>query len=502
MNVMKTKNYLSRKTLFTVFALALAGMIALAQDYYRIYKDGVETIRIPGSAIDSVKVEDDKLNFYGNDALLYAQPWNGVDSLTVAALEDNAIRLLSPVRDAAIDLNSKSSLSFFWSPIAGVEAYTLKLATAEDMSDAKSIYLGNNSYKTLTADEMYDYLSLLNIEYNLTDLYWTVEDTDGNVAAAAPSKFQVRKKPKGILSKVVGLGDANTTPSFIEGKLIEGKAWARVVCVDTDNNIFAFVRDGDLRLLALISEARDTVEKKTNTTYATTATAIDKSTGIVYAIGDHCGTLGSARYLKYDPANNYAEEDVTITLPTTDQGTARSNGTAIACHDGYLYLRYSLGKYLYKVHLSTGAISVASEVTDAATCMAINPLQPNLLYYAYSSKVYTVDLTKAVDDATAKTEIVGSGPGLNTVTGICFDAKGNAYLVERNNQRAIWMITSDGALIKVIGNGAGYVEGGQATAKMTTPSSIDIGGNGCLYVTTHVNTGYVWKYTPHVPSEE
>jgi hypothetical protein len=164
-------------------------------------------------------------------------------------------------------------------------------------------------------------------------------------------------------------------------------------------------------------------------------------------------------------------------------------------------LRYSLGKYLYKVDLSKTEdnVTVVSEVTDAALDMAVNPLQPNLLYYVFASKVYTLDLTKDVNDASAKTEIVSSG--LNTVTGICFDAKGNAYLAERNGRHGIWMITSDGALIKVIGNGSGNVEGGQATAKMTSPSSIDFGGNGCLYLSQHNAGGRIYKYTPYQPAD-
>ncbi|MDR2682414.1 MAG: hypothetical protein LBB64_00915, partial [Dysgonamonadaceae bacterium] len=78
------------------------------------------------------------------------------------------------------------------------------------------------------------------------------------------------------------------------------------------------------------------------------------------------------------------------------------------------------------------------------------------------------------------------------------------YLTNRNGTHAIWMITSDGALIKVIGNGMGNVEGGQATAKLSYPAGIGIGGNGCLYISQYGSTSSsrIRKYIPHVPSEE
>ncbi|MDR2627764.1 MAG: metallophosphoesterase, partial [Dysgonamonadaceae bacterium] len=87
---MKTKNYMNRKTLLTVLALALVGIFAWAQDFYRLYKDGVEIARIQGNPIDSVKVEGNDLNFYRNGAVHYTQTRDDVDSITFATVPDAA----------------------------------------------------------------------------------------------------------------------------------------------------------------------------------------------------------------------------------------------------------------------------------------------------------------------------------------------------------------------------------------------------------------------------
>jgi sugar lactone lactonase YvrE len=164
----------------------------------------------------------------------------------------------------------------------------------------------------------------------------------------------------------------------------------------------------------------------------------------------------------------------------------------------------SAGK-MVKVDLETKMVSEVensdpSHYYSGAMAMAFNPIKPNLLYYTYGNSVYSLDVSNS---AAAPVLVINTGLS-NPIHGICFDPKGNAYIANRNGTHAIWMITSDGALIKVIGNGEGNVDGPQATAKMTYPSAIAINSNGCLYINHYGSTvsSRIRKYTPHVPSEE
>jgi hypothetical protein len=498
MKVMKTKNYMKRKILLTVFALALVGIFAWAQGYYGIYKNGAATEWIPSDQVDSVKVEDESVNFYKANSLVQTLAIADIDSLVAVDYDDDAIHLLGPAQDGTVDLNTVDSITFSWTLADGVENYTLKLGTQADLSDAKYIYLDKVSRKTFTADKMYDYLTLLDIDYALTDLYWTVEDIDGNAAAATPAKFKVRKRPKGYLEVLLG----NEGVAFTTGQISkeETSVPARALVVDNDNNIFAVVREGATanQGVAVISEAKDSVSKLAGGTYMTTC-AINRNTGDVYVQSSYAG------YAVYRPANNYAMEWYSCTVPN---GINAGNVCGAAYKDGYLYLKDATEVKMAKVNLADNTVSLIENSNPShfypnGMAMAFNPVKPNLLYYTFNLSVYSLDVSDP--NASPVLVVTATSEEMQTpIHGICFDPKGNAYLANRNGSHAIWMLTSDGALIKVIGNGPGNVDGPQATAKMTHPASIGIGSNGCLYISQYGNviSSRIRKYTPHVPTEE
>ncbi|MDR1335288.1 MAG: metallophosphoesterase [Tannerella sp.] len=96
---MKKKNYMNRKVLLTVFALALVGMIAWAQDYYRLYTGAGESVQISGNAIDSVKVESGSLKFYEGNAASYTQALSGIDSLAFESAPNGELPRFAVISD-------------------------------------------------------------------------------------------------------------------------------------------------------------------------------------------------------------------------------------------------------------------------------------------------------------------------------------------------------------------------------------------------------------------
>jgi sugar lactone lactonase YvrE len=497
---------MNRKTLLTVFALAFTGMIAWAQAYYCIYKSGAEPVWIASELVDSVKVEGESVNFYKANSLVKTLAIADIDSLVTVDYDDDAIRLLAPTSNGAIDLNTTPDVTFSWTLADGVEGYTLKLGTQADLSDAKNIYFSNVSRKTYTADEMYDYLTLLGIGYSLTDLYWTVEDTDGNVAAATPAKFKVRKRPKGILTTLAGHA---SEAAFVAGKLSETKVRlrARSLVIDGNNNILAFQRDNNIYSAILISEARDTVAlRNAGANILVNNAVVDPATNIVYAGAEN--TAGS--YWVYDPADNWKPKSVAYTgdIPTPSDN---KHATGIAYHNGNLYLKYAGIANLYRVNLTSNVSEIVNTKIWEVQGMAIHPVNGKLYFTSINTSggnkdgVYAVDLSLGADADPQPVALVNTEEAntFNTPERICFTADGTGYVVSRYGQRCIFMLTPDGAFIRVLGNGNGHTDGGNSVAQTNSLMGIAAAADGTLYVTESANYyGWFRKYTPHIPSEE
>jgi hypothetical protein len=80
---MKRKNYTNIKALLLLLPLAFVTLIAFADDY-RIWTNNEGVINQAGSAIDSIKVEGDVINFYQADAIKYTNALENLDSITIS----------------------------------------------------------------------------------------------------------------------------------------------------------------------------------------------------------------------------------------------------------------------------------------------------------------------------------------------------------------------------------------------------------------------------------
>jgi endonuclease/exonuclease/phosphatase family metal-dependent hydrolase len=475
----------NKRDLTAAMLLFTAVCIAFAGDYYHLYRNGAEIAQIAGERVDSVKVEGGMIRFYEREAMVWSGAVTGIDSLTVSDV--STVQLLLPAQDASVDLNQVDSLAFAYIPAPGVEKYVLTLSRNQDLSEAVNIPLGNVRKRTFHADDLYGCLLAIGVDYAATPVYWSVApiDADEEDKAAAPQKLTLRKRHKGRLLTVTGDG----VQAFRPGTLAEGRIRARALCVDANNNIFAFMRDNDVAVMALASEAGDTLAQK-DSGILIEACDINRSTGVVYAVGDgHAG-----RYFTYEPARNYVRRELVYsTAGLNVSGNGR--GVAYNPHDDHVYLKYSGGPLIKVNAKKSSSVAQVSAVMGDCRAMAFHPLEPDMLYYTFNGSVYRLDVSKGLNDADALEEIVDSSAGLNTVTGICFDGMGNAYLTERYTHHAVWMLTSDHALIRVIGHLNGSFEGARDGARLSGPSSVGVGSDGSLYI-AEWGTACIRKYLP------
>ena len=87
----------------------------------------------------------------------------------------------------------------------------------------------------------------------------------------------------------------------------------------------------------------------------------------------------------------------------------------------------------------------------------------------------------------------GVSAQFNAPTGLVFDALGNLYVSDKNNNR-IRKITPDGVVVTFAGSTQGFLDGVAATAQFNGPYNITIDGSGNLY-TTDINNHCVRKIT-------
>jgi hypothetical protein len=402
-----------------------------------------------------------------------------------------------------IDLNDVSSITFSWTPLAGAEGYTLRLSTSQEMTNPRSIYLDDFPFYRQTADEMYDHLHLLGIGYALTDLYWTVDDINGE-PVTEPAKIQIRKRPKGTFTTLVGNGSANMVT---DKKLSEKEAvvHARSLVVDGNKNVLAFQRDNSVYRAVYISEAKDTVALRGAENLTVNNAVVDPATNIIYAGVDH----SAGKYWVYDPVDDWMPKFVEYTgeIPTTPTD---KHATGIAYHNGYLYLKYTGNANLYRVNLSTNVSEIVNTKMWNLQGMAINPVDGKLYFTSintvesHKDGVYAVDLSSGGDPQPVA--LVDNGTGepntFNTPERICFAADGTGYVVCRYGKHAVFMIAPDGGFIKLTGNGSGHVDGELSAVKMNGPMGIAVAADGTLYIAENGSPFYIRKYSPYVPSED
>jgi hypothetical protein len=107
---MKKKNYTGIKALFLVLPLLLTGLVASADDYYRIYTKDQGWFQKIGE-IDSVKVESGTIRFYHANAAVFSKPVAQVDSITYASALSSEL-FLGQWKIASVEINSEMDRNY------------------------------------------------------------------------------------------------------------------------------------------------------------------------------------------------------------------------------------------------------------------------------------------------------------------------------------------------------------------------------------------------------
>jgi hypothetical protein len=239
-------------------------------------------------------------------------------------------------------------------------------------------------------------------------------------------------------------------------------------------------------------------------------------TDVVYSIvgGNASGGGDVGMYGYYNLSNNTRatvtykyNPSVVLTGPSGAAYTAQ--GIDYNKADGCLYIKYLSGTthHLIKIanfedgDLANDTALLVSTAMKGCNEMRFHPTDPNMLYYVYDTKICRLD----VSDPNATEEVLYEYSDIiSTIYGLCFDDKGNLYFTSRYGYRGFYMVTPDGATIKLSGaNGYsdGHVDGDWTVAtKLAAPTAITFSkANACFYIGEY-NSRYVRKYTPYVPS--
>ncbi len=293
------------------------------------------------------------------------------------------------------------------------------------------------------------------------------------------------------------------TTQFKPGRLSEAEFHQpSTITADDQGNLFVshwrvpfcFVR---------INEKEDIVEAVlpggTSAVYALGAPTIDAN-GLVSAIAD-----GGRAFFTFDPVEAWVPRQRSI-LPAGENGIPFTFSTAhsLAAHPitGDLYTRYFASGHLIKIDPNTreGTL-VAQTLTSSNSYVVFDPVNPNILYIAYSSLhcIGRYDLEK--DELTIFAGRNGEsgwqdGPlseaRFNNPNQLIVAPDGNLYLADMNNH-CIRMITLDdnggGIVSTVIGKGgvSGYQDGNPEDALFNQPRGVAVTPDGNIYITDQGN---------------
>lgn len=310
------------------------------------------------------------------------------------------------------------------------------------------------------------------------------------------TKKKYRYKTMYVVQTIAG---RKGTTEFKGGKLSEAEFHQpSTITVDAERNIFI----SHWRVpfcLVRINEEEDIVEAVlpggSSTLYALGAPTVN-SNGVVSAISDNGKT-----FFTFDPMEEWAPRQRGI-LPAGPDGVPFNFSTAhsLAAHPvtGDLYTRYYANGHLVKIDpITREGTLVAETLTTSDSYLVFDPVNPNILYIAYSQLhcIGKYDFEKKEHTIFAgRNGEAGWQDGplsearFNTPNQLIVAPNGCLYLADRNNH-CIRMITLDdkggGMVSTVIGKGgvAGYQDGNPEDALFNQPRGVAVTPDGNIYIT-------------------
>lgn len=307
------------------------------------------------------------------------------------------------------------------------------------------------------------------------------------------------------VSTITGNGRA----PFREGSLAQGQVYARYICVDADNNIFASVRDSGYYGVVRINEAENIVTPLIMNTSTSTlnpnAPCVDLITGIVTV--PHDGAKEG--FYTFDPKEIWAPRQHSMKYSSADLTAITAYykySMAFCSYDGCVYSRYGDGSVVKMNPLTYETTIVYKTNSGAGYGLAFHTLKPYLLYFTfinnvsgYEHSICTLDVRNpAAPDAFKKvsTPLISAGhkdgpletAQFSTPRQLFFDPDGNLFVADYGNH-CIRRISPDNVVETVVGQPgtAGWQDGGKEDALFKNPWGLAVGTDGTVYISDYGN---------------
>lgn len=307
------------------------------------------------------------------------------------------------------------------------------------------------------------------------------------------------------VSTIVG----NGTKAFKAGTLAQGQVYARYICVDKEDNIFASVRDEGSFGVVRINETENIVTplimNTVNTTLNPNAPCIDLETGIITVPHDNT----KETFFTFDPREGWAPRQRTMKYQPSDITaiTANYKYTMAFCeYDGHVYSRYGDGSVV-KMNPETNETSIVYKTNSGAGYgFAFSTTKPYLLYFSFHSNVSgyehsicTLDIRDPKASGSFKkisTPLTGSGhrdgpietAQFNQPRQLFFDPDGNLFIADYGNH-CIRMVSPDNIVSTIVGQPgvSGWKDGGPNDALFNGPWGLAVGIDGTVYISDYGN---------------
>ncbi len=301
----------------------------------------------------------------------------------------------------------------------------------------------------------------------------------------------------------------NGSTEFRAGTLAQAQVYARYLCVDNEQNLFASVRDAGSYGVVRINEKENIVSPLIMNTSSSplnpNAPAVDLTTGILTV--PHDGAKEG--FFNFDPKEGWAPRQRSMKFSPQDLSSIGVNWKytmAFSAYDGCFYARYGDG-WIVKMNATTYESELVYKTNEGAGYgLIFDPQRPYILYMTfhsnvtgYQNSICTLDIRDpSAPDAFKKisTPLTGAGhrdgpietAQFNLPRQLAFDQDGNLFIADYGNH-CIRMVSSDGVVQTVVGQPgvAGMQDGGRLEALFRNPWGLAVGLDGTVYISDYGN---------------